>query len=117
MRLQDIRKGQWVQTSSGVIRRIGKVVCRYNCTIKLSFDGSQVIHTFSAMKVDTWRAVDVTPAPEPVSGTVAIIKDANGVYRAESGRLLISGQQLDEKCIPSGSKIVARLTWTEGDGL
>lgn len=117
MRLKDIREGQWVRVSSSSIRRIGRVVNRYDCTIKLCFDGSTVEHTFNARHVSSWEAVDVTPAPKPVSGTVAIIKDADGVYRAEEGRLLISGQQLDEKCIPSGSKIVARLTWTEGDGL
>lgn len=117
MRLQDIREGRWVQISSGVIRRIGRVVDRYDCKIKLCFDGSTISHIFNAGQVSLWKAVDVTPAPKPVSGTVAIIKDVDGVYRAEEGRLLISGQQLDEKCIPSGSKIVARLTWTEGDGL
>lgn len=54
---------------------------------------------------------------EPVSGTVAIIRRSNGIIEAEKGKLLTNGRQLDGNAVATGDTIIARLNWTEGQGL
>ena len=70
-----------------------------------------------AVKLLTDAGYIITPPKPKVTGTVAIIKTATGRFRAEKSFLLTDGNRLDDDKIPSGETIVARLTWTEGDGL
>lgn len=64
-----------------------------------------------------YEEVTVQAKPKPVSGTVTIIKTSEGKYRAEKGNLLTNGRFLDPLLIDERAVIVARLRWTEGDGL
>lgn len=64
-----------------------------------------------------YEEVTVQVKPKPVSGTVTIIKTSEGRYLAEKGDLLTNGQFMDPLLIDERAVVVARLRWTEGDGL
>lgn len=64
-----------------------------------------------------YEEVIVQVKPKPVSGTVTIVKTCGGAYRAEKGSLLTDGRFLDPLLVDENAVIVARLRWTEGDGL
>lgn len=64
-----------------------------------------------------YEEVTVQVKPKPVSGTVTIIKTPLGTYRAEKGNLLTNGQFLDPLLVDERAVIVARLRWTEGEGM